>query len=363
MRDWLDYCNTPAGQSAMAKLREENGSAQPFGVKMWGLGNENWGGGGNMSPESCADLYRRIAVVFENTDKDLQLIACGPDSADMNWTHGFMKNLAGSYRHISAFSLHHYCYSVADPLHFPSADWYAVMHDAAVLEERIRRHWAIIQAYGMDAHLTLAVDEWGLWNRGAPVSGPSQGKHLFEQEVTMRDACVAALTLNILNNHCDKVSMANAAQLVNCIQSLFLADGAKCVATANYYVFEMFRYHMGGQAVKLAFDGGITEFTAPDGQKRTVRNVSGSASVQDGTVTMTLCNIHLEETAQLCLLPVGCAAEDGELTLLRGETVYDHNTFDNPDALVPKTRKITKEELMHFQLPPASIACVRFPIR
>ncbi|MBQ2922880.1 MAG: alpha-N-arabinofuranosidase [Tyzzerella sp.] len=361
-RNWLDYCNSPKGTTTMAKLREENGQAEPFGVKTWGIGNENWGGGGNMSPEAYAEMFRRLAVVFENTDSDLDLIACGPDSYDFAWTHGFMKNIATSYKHISGFSLHHYCYSTAEALAFSMDDWYNLIADAADMDRLIQKHWNIISAYNMEDKAKLVVDEWGAWNREAPVSGPSGGEHLFEQEVTMRDAMVSAVTLNILNNNCDKVRMANAAQLVNCIQSLFLSKGKDCVATANYHVFDMYQSHMNGTAVRTVCDCGDNEFAGKDGLTRKLQKIFSSASMKDGILTITVCNTSAkqEETFQLDLIGIGC----GEITrfvLLQGDNLYAHNTFENPQSVLPEEMPIPNDNV--FTLPAGSIALIQLNIK
>ncbi len=357
-RGWLDYCNSPQGTTDMARLREANGAPEPFHVKIWGLGNETWGSGGNMSPEAYAEAYRRLAVVFENTDADLDLIACGPDSYDFAWTHGFLKNIAESYKHISGFSLHHYCYSQADALAFPEDDWYNLLADAAELDPLLKRHWAIINAYHMEDKAKLVVDEWGSWNREAPISGPGGAEHLFEQEVTMRDAMVAAVTLNILNNHCDKVRMANAAQLVNCIQSLFLAKGKECVATANYHVFDMYQSHMNGTALRTACDCGEVEFRGKNQAPRRLAKVFSSASIKDGVLTVTACNTQVDEEAVFRLEPCGIKLwGKPEFVVLKGSTLSAHNTFEEPQNVIPRNMSALADNV--FILPPGSVGRIK----
>ena len=93
----------------------------------------------------------------------------------------------------------------------------------------------------------LVVDEWGAWHKAGTEVRPT---HLFGQQITMRDAVVAALTLDTFHRHADKVAMANVAQLVNCLQSLFLADGDRFVTTPTFHVFEAYGAHVGGQSVR-----------------------------------------------------------------------------------------------------------------
>src|SRR5659263_198005 len=63
IRDWIEYCNFPQGSTTLAKEREQNGSSEPFEVKYWGLGNESWGGGGNMTPQDYCTVYRRLSKI------------------------------------------------------------------------------------------------------------------------------------------------------------------------------------------------------------------------------------------------------------------------------------------------------------
>ena len=136
-------------------------------------------------------------------------------------------------------SIHYYTNqgSKSDPLNFTEDEWYEQLFKAAFMQQIIDDHRAAMDEFDPERKIKLIVDEWGSWHRDG--SGPSRGYNLFEQQSTMRDALVAAVTLNIFNNRCDVVDMANVAQLCNNLHSLYLAGGEHFVETPNYHVFDL----------------------------------------------------------------------------------------------------------------------------
>ena len=325
IRNWMDYCLSPRGSTTLAMEREKNGHAEPFDIPFWGVGNENWGGGGNMRPEQYADECRRYAEVMHNVSPMAELYACGTDAFDYAWTQGFVPGIVGrKYNHLRGFAMHYYCGGAGDPLHFTEAEWDELIYKANRMEEIILRNWSIICAHGMQNDIKLIVDEWGCWHPEG--SGPSRGYNLFEQQSTMRDAVVAALTLNIFNKHCDKVRMANVAQLVNNLHALFLAGGEHCIVTPTYHVFDMYKEHQGAEAIETV----VTD------NDELARSVSVSASIKDGKLLVTLANLSCAENVELSLENVGMTmAEQGKLTVLSHEDMHAHNTFDAPEAVKP----------------------------
>ncbi len=336
IRDWVDYCNSPEGSTTMAKLRAENGHPAPYDVKLWGVGNENWGGGGNMTPEFYTNEYRRYATIMDNSAKGLELIACGSNAADYNWTHGLMKGISEKWGKMNGYAFHYYCGGAGDPVNFTADEWNDLVGRALRMEELIDRHWSIIKAYDKTGMARLCIDEWGCWHPGG--TGPSKGFNLFEQQSTMRDAVITALTLNIFNNNCDKVRLAAVAQLVNNLHCLFLSGGENCICTPTYHVFDMFKTHQGGEAIRVLTD----------------KKVSASASLKDGKLTLTLANLtpdtDLELSPEMCGMKLG----RGEVTLLQGDDIHAHNTFESPERVKPVTFGLSEK----LTLPRGSVMTV-----
>ena len=349
IRDWMDYCNSPAGTTTLAREREKNGSREPFGVKYWGVGNETWGGGGNMTGEMYAHEYRKYAVVMENAYPKAELICSGADHDDWHWANDVLRVLEPSYRIMNGLSLHFYCGSAGDPLAFTEDEWYRQLRQALDIERAIRRNWGFVVGYGMEKRARLVIDEWGCWHPGG--SGPSTHmkeygiepapnnpdgvQNLFEQQSTMRDAMVAAATLNLFGNHAEKIKMATVAQLVNNLHALFLAGGEHLITTPTYHVFDMMQSHMGGDALRVSGDCGEIARDRADGRGvYTIPNLSVSASVKDGTLTVTLANMSVTEAADVCLnLSTLTPAKEAELLTLTADDPHAHNTYDDPERV------------------------------
>ncbi len=339
VRDWIDYCNSPKGSTTLAKERETNGHSEPFNINYWGIGNENWGGGGNMTPEVYAHEYRKYSTVAYNSAPDLKLIACGPNAADYHWTRECMKVLSDSEKNICGFSLHYYCGYAGDPVAFTKNEYYQQLKQASAMEEILVRHFDIIKGYFMDKQMKLVIDEWGCWHKDG--SGPSKGYNLFEQQSSIRDGLVAALTLNIFNNHCDKIMMANIAQLVNNLHSLFLSSGEQCIVTPTYHIFNMYKEHQGATAIKTIVDKDIITFTGKDNKEELLDNISVSASYKEGFVTITIANLSAEDSVILDLETVGAELlENAKITVLSHEDYHAHNTFESPDTVKTYTSDI-----------------------
>lgn len=331
IQQWMDYCMSPKGTTTLAKEREANGHPEPFDIPFWGVGNENWGGGGNMTEEFYANEFRRLDMIMKTAFPGKEYIICGSDGRDFAWTDGVMRAVKTAHYkpELQGYAMHYYTGLGADkmnddPTNFGENGWYQLLKKAADIETVIKRNWNIIKGHGLVCEPKLIVDEWGCWHRDG--SGPSKGYNLFEQQSTMRDAVVSALTLNIFNNHCDKVRMANVAQLCNNLHCLFLAGGENCITTPTYHVFDMFKSHQNGQCIETIVENN-DEFE---------KSVSVSASVKDGKTTVTLANMSCEENVDISFECLGFTLPDNAKgMLLYNENMCAHNTFEMPDNVTP----------------------------
>ncbi len=351
IRDWIDYCNSPAGTTTMAKLREANGHKEPYNVKLWGVGNETWGGGGNMTPEYYAMEYRRYSEIMNNASRGLELIASGANAFDYHWTRKMLEVLDKSGRHMHGMSFHYYCGAAGDVTAFTDGEWYELLGKASRMQELIDRHWAGVVSYGMEKQGKLCIDEWGCWHPEG--SGPSKGANLFEQQSTIRDAAVSALTLNIFNNNCDKIKLATVAQLVNNLHALFLSASEHCICTPTYHIFDMYKEHQGGRAIETVTECGVVPGEMPQ--------LSASASVKDGMLTLTVCNLSADRDAEVQLVPFGGTLGDmAEITVLGDGDIRAYNTFEEPERVKPAM----SESAFHgvLEIPRGAIAAVRMKI-
>ena len=278
---WMEYA-TSASESPMTKLRKQNGREKPWNVKYWAAGNETWGCGGSMRPEYYADLYNQYSTYMRAPG--VYKIACGANGADYKWMDVLMRQSAHM---MNGISLHYY--TVAgnwDNKHsatqFDEKDWFTTLQKTLKMEELVTKHSKIMDKYDPSKKVGLLVDEWGNWFDVEPGTNPG---FLYQQN-TLRDALVAGINLNIFNNHADRVRMSNIAQMINVLQSVILTKEKEMVLTPTYYVFKMYNVHQ--DATVLPLEIKCNKYTSGTAS---LDAINGSASVKDGVVSITLCNL------------------------------------------------------------------------
>jgi alpha-N-arabinofuranosidase len=328
MRDWLEYM-TFAGDSALADERHQNGQADPWGLTYWGVGNENWGCGGNMRAEFYADEYRRYATYCRHFNGGkLYRIAGGPHDEDYHWTEVLMREAAAW---MEGLSLHYYSFirweDKKPATQFDESEWFTLLKKALFMDTIISRHSAIMDRYDPDRRVGLIVDEWGAWHAVEPGTNPA---FLYQQN-TLRDALLAGVTLHIFHNHCDRVHMANIAQTVNVLQAVVLTDGAQMILTPTYHVFEMFKGHQDAVRLPMALQGQDYTF---DGD--TIPQLSVSASRNGrGEILVTACNLNPDRPAELSCNLYGVQAATVTGRVLTAHSMNALNTFEAPDTVAP----------------------------
>lgn len=351
MQDWVEYM-TFDGDSEMANLRRKNGRDKPWRVRYFGIGNENWGCGGNMTPEYYADLYKRYQTYVRNySGNRVVKVACGPGDWNTRWMDVVLGRAA---RQIDAISLHYYVFSGSwgnkgDAIEFNEGEWFGLMKKTLDSDELLRRQIEVMDKHDPRKRIGLFFDEWGTWWNPAPGSNPG----FLVQQNTLRDALSAGIYLNTFNTHCERVRMANIAQTVNVLQAMVHTRGKDMFLTPTYYVFEMYKGHQGATLLPHELSCNAYEYS---GQKLPSLNVSASKA-QNGTVTITLCNLDPNTEAPLECTLKGMDAKTVGARVLTAEAMNAHNTFEKPDAVKPSVFSavsIEKGKLI-TTLPPMSV--------
>lgn len=362
MRAWVEYCNFP-GDSTLARRRAGNGSPEPFGVRYWGVGNENWGCGGSMTPEHYGAEYRRYATYLKDLGgTELFLIACGPPGNNPDWTRRLLETVYGESRRpprLHGLGAHYYCGTAGTATEYTVDEWYTLLHRAARVEDLVLQQRAAMDGYDPRRRVGLIVDEWGTWH---PPSPGRHARHLWQQN-TLRDGLVAALTLDTFNRHADKVVMANIAQTVNVLQAMILTEGPRMVTTPTFHVYEMYREHQGARAVRAIVDAPAIDVAGAEGAA--LAALSGSASVRDGTLTLSVVNAHAEQPmeTEIAIRGAGGATVPVEARTLTHEDIHAHNTFDAPEAVRPSDGRAELDPVGgRYTFPPASVTVLRLPV-
>lgn len=331
LSDWVEYVNLEGG-SPMAELRKANGREKPWNVTYWGVGNEMWGCGGNMTAEFYANVYRQYATFmsdWSNTN-GLYRIASGANQGDYHWTEVLMRDIPKNM--IEGVALH--SYSVIDwgnkgsATDFTEEMYFTTMKRAWRMEELVTKHSAIMDEYDPRGRVDLIVDEWGGWYDVEP---GTNGAFLFQQN-TMRDAMIAGITLNIFNNHAKRVKMANIAQTVNVLQAVILTEGNKMILTPTYHVMKMYNVHQDAKLLPVMFESPSYEM---GDDKIPALSVSASRDASD-KVHISATNIDAKKGHKLEMRIDDLGISQISGVILQSENLQDHNTFENPDKIAPK---------------------------
>jgi len=360
MRDWVEYCNY-SGDSTRARQRAANGHPEPFRVKYWGVGNENWGCGGNFDTEDYAVQYRRFATfLYDFRDAPLYLIACGPPGSNSEWTRGFFEKL-GRRRRIHGFAAHYYCGTAGTATQFSDDQWYQLLHRASLMENLVVQQRAIMDEYDPERKIGLIVDEWGTWHPPEPGREP---RFLWQQN-TLRDALVAALTLDIFNRHADKVVMANIAQTINVLQAMILTEEEKMLTTPTYHVYSMYAPHQGARSLQVSFEAESISFksSGADGalfSEESLASLTGSASLKEDKLFLTVVNSHVNTPVDATIELSGGEAKSASASVLTHFNTNAHNTFESPNVVVPAPQESLSISGTRFQhtFPAASVTAM-----
>ena len=352
LTEWMQYTNF-AGVSPMSNLRKENGRDKPWNVKFWGVGNETWGCGGNMTADYYANIYRQYATFMSswgNPEKIFR-IASGANSSDYNWTEVLMRNIP--HNMLEGVALHHY--SVIDwnkkgsATEFSEEQYFTTMKRALFMEELVTRHSTIMDKYDPNKNVALVVDEWGGWYDVEP---GTNGAFLYQQN-TMRDALLAGATLNIFNNHADRVRMANLAQIINVLQAVILTNEEKLLLTPTYHVLEMYNVHHDATLLPLTLASADYTF---GGEKLTAISASASKDAS-GAIHITLTNIDAQKMHDVSVDLRGVKLSSVTGRVLNSTKLQDFNSFETPEKIKPVVFKdaVLTNSIVKVKLPAHSV--------
>ena len=353
MAEWVEY-TTFEGKSPMADLRRANGRDKPWKISLWGVGNEVWGCGGNMRPAYYADVYRQYRTYLRDYgDNRLFRVACGPSDANYEWTDVLLHE-AG--RQMDGIGLHFYTVlnwnKKGSATEFDEAGWFSVLKKTLEMETLVERHSAVMDKYDPQKKVALVVDEWGTWYDVEPGTNPG---FLYQQN-TLRDALVAGINLNVFNNHCSRVRVANIAQMINVLQAIILTRDDKIVLTPTYHVFDLYKVHQ--DALMLPVFVETDKYTY---QTDSIPAVSVSASRDNsGRIHVTLCNLDPASPRTVPIELRGARVKGVTGQVLTAPAMNARNTFEQGDAVKPMPfsgARVTPEGL-EVSLPAKSVVAL-----
>jgi alpha-L-arabinofuranosidase len=348
LRDWVEYSNFPSG-STLADERARNGSPEPFRIRYWGVGNENWGCGGKMTPDEYATHFRRFGNYLTPRGglggTKAYLVACGPNRNDVEWSRHFLTGMGRFLNMVDGFAMHFYQNGKSEATKFTAEtarEQLAMFHET---EKAVVQQHALLRSFDPEGRIGLLMDEWGVWDRMAPEDEKRHGR--LWQQITMRSAVAAAMGLNIFHRQADKLVMGNIAQTVNVLHSLLLTEGERCVRTSTYYAFEMMKAQRGQTSVRV------------ENEDAESPGLSVSASRAGGNLVLTLTNPRTSEAAEVECAIQGATARQASARILHHADLNACNTFERPDTIVPRphTAEVSGGSV-RVHMPPLSVVSV-----
>jgi alpha-N-arabinofuranosidase len=373
---WVEYCNSPKGSTSLADMRAAAGSPDPYNVHYWGVGNESWGCGGNFTPQEYSAEFRRFTAWVPGYGQQLNFIASGPNGDDLNWTRSFFESIRGKeeglFGKIYGWGLHHYAWNVSmgrttdwdkgkgDAVQFSTGGWYELLREGLRLEPMIDSHWQAMGEFDKQHHVKLIVDEWGPWYRAGSEATPGD---ILEQMPTLRDAVFSGMTLDLLNRHANQVAMGNCAQLINCLNSLYLAHEDRFVITPVGHVFDLYSGHQGAQSIRAVFSAPGVSYDR-NGTPTSLPGLMGSASVSGKDLLLTVVNADVAQAreTQISLDSAGVASASSRF--LTNTDIHAHNTFAQPNVVTPQLREVSASgSVFTYAFPPASVTALALRLR
>ena len=349
---WMEYCNYPEDTDYTRK-RAEDGHAEPWNVKYWAVGNENWGCGGHYTARDYAKEYRRYACFLRRMDGSAHLVACGHTPRD--WNTDLLDELKHNLGMVHSISIHRYLHSGAGK-GFSNNEYWKLMHDVGIMEEDIVAAAGAIDAFGRDAdhRIGVTLDEWGVWHPEAVVANGIQ------QSNTLRDGIFAASSFNMFHKHAASLIMTNLAQTINVLQCLIMTEGEKMSLTPTYHVYDLYQPHMNAEALATDVTGSTAAVTIFDDEK-TVPEVDASASrAADGTITVSVVNRSLTDAVTTDITADGIAFTSASAKTLTGPAADAENLpGEEPTVLIRDMNCDIREGRIICNLPPMSVTVLK----
>lgn len=330
MAEWLQYMTSDKPTSLTAE-RARNGRSLPWKIAYFGVGNEPWGCGGDMTPDYYVQLFRRFATFLKAPQGALPLIvAAGGHDADTSWTEALVSKATDK---ADLISFHYYTIpgvkwsTKGAATGFGEDQWISTFAHTLRMEDFIAQNSAVMDRYDPTKKVGIAIDEWGTWYDPEPGREP---QFLYQQN-TLRDALVAALNLNIFMRHADRVRMANIAQMIDVLQAMILTRGPKMILTPTYHIFRMFVPFQDATALPVELQAPHYAFGDVS-----VPGLSASAArTSDGRIILSLVNLNPRGAVQVGVGTRGFAVRRVSGEILTATTMDAHNSFESPEVVRP----------------------------
>ena len=350
---WVEYCNFPGG-TTISDARAKNGDSRPFDVKFWGIGNQSWDGG-QFSATDYAREYRRFESNFPRyQNQQPLLVGCGPDGNQpteaARWTREFLAELENARRprldgwnaHFTTGNTDKRFGSATD---FTLDEYYGLLQESLAIGDVIDQQRAILDGSPIGRDAQLILGQWGIRHAFESDDAP-----LLYQSNTLRDAISAAMTLDVFHEKSGKLGAATLAQTVNALQCLLQTRDEQTIKTPTYHVFSLYKNHRGGALLPSQWESG---------EAGGLPRLSGSASIKNGAVTLTVVNTGARSPVEATIALPSMQIESASARQMSAPALSTRNTFEDPETVTPQTVSAdAASDSLLMTFPPASITAI-----
>ncbi|MEU8676212.1 alpha-N-arabinofuranosidase [Streptomyces sp. NPDC048560] len=331
-----EYANHPGG-TALSDRRVEHGDKDPFGIRLWCLGNEMDGTWqtGHKTPEEYARVAAETARAMRRIDPDVELVACGSSSSSMDtfaeWEATVLKE---TYDLVDLVSMHAYYWET-------DGDRDSFLASAVGMESFIENVVATCDHVGArlksKKKINISFDEWNVWYLDRPDPDDfeewQEAPRLLEDVYSVTDAVVFGSLLIALLRHADRVAVACLAQLVNVIAPIMTEPGGPAWRQTTFFPFAQASKHGRGQVLDVRVDSPTYE-TAKYGEADLLH--ATAVRGEDGSVTVFAVNRGRTEALPLEVDLHGLGLTGiAEHSVLADADPEARNTRDAPGRVTP----------------------------
>ncbi len=363
MSDWVEYCNLEK-EGQYAGWRIENGHSEPYHVKYWSIGNENYGFWeiGAKSAEEWGRLVAEAAKMMKHVDPTIELSAAA--LADINWNINLLKH-CGPF--LDWISIHQYWDMM--PEQNNPATYEQCMAFTDEIDRSVQEVRGILTAMKLEHKIKIAFDEWNLRSWHHPnvhtiEQGISKEEYLYPRDknddnstYTMADAVFTACFLNAMNRNCDIVGMANFAPILNTRGCIYSNDSG-IVLRSTYYVFELYVNYMGDVVIDTWEEEQIPQMivTHKNGMPIKVKTLDILATKWSDKPGLAVAIINKNPTEEQYIeLDIGEQEGQAILYTLNGPSENSYNDVHNRQVEITKRDLGQITNKLSFKLPPHSV--------
>jgi len=324
---WVEYCNR-RGNSFYATLRAKYGHEEPYGVKLWGIGNEaygSWQVGFALDPKDFAKRTIEFSNEMKKVDSNIELVAVG--SGNPEWDIEMVKTAGNWFDYLS---IHRY----DNPSSINYYDYMALSIEIENWLREVYRNIKVAERLGkVKKDIKISFDEWNVWY-------PEAKPVLHHQLTSVKDGLYTAMMLNSLHRLNDVVSISTFAQTINVLPLVYTRDDGAFFVNPQYLTFKLFSQNRGDKVLDVMVNS--PTYNSSKFDEVPYVDVTASYSSSSNRAYVYIVNRHEKDKLSCEVHLDGLYQGHFQVSSFSGESIEDKNSFDEPSKVEITSSKVDK---------------------